>query len=404
MTPSRSNDLSPREKRALRITSVLVVLLAIVVAVVLIKTKPQSRRARATQGSPLVDVAELVAADHQVEFEVTGTLEPAIEVNLQARVAGQVLRIHSSFIEGGRVQSGDTLVWIDPTDYALALENSRNAVETARVSLLTEEGRQEIALREYELMGFDTQELSDTDRDLVLRQPQLRAAQAALRSAEAALRLAELNLERTAVLAPVDGLVTEAAVDLGDMVTTATSLGRLAGSDSWWLRCALPVDEVQWIDFPASGKRGSQVSATSIAGVPLSGRVKQLEAELESGGRMARLVIEIPNPLKQASDAGNPLMLGEYLEAVIHGITVQNVVAVNREYMHDGSQIWLVGNDGMLSIQSPERVWADEEHVLLRGLDLAMHVVTSSLTSAVDGMSVRVSGDTQAQSGKDGAE
>ena len=364
MTPSRSKDLSPQEKRALRITSVLVILLAIVVAVALIRTRPKSRRAPAQQGSPLVDAVALVAADHQVELSVTGTLEPAIEVKLQARVAGEVLHIHPAFIEGGKVQAGDTLVQLDPQDYELALENSRNAVETARVALFTEEGRQQIAQREYELMGFEQHELSEQDRELFLRQPQLRAARAALKSAEAALKLAELNLARTAVTAPVDGLIAEAAVDLGDLVSTATLLGRLAGSENWWLRCALPVDEVRWIEF-GRGNHASRVTASSSAGVQLEGRVIQLEAELEPGGRMARVVVEIPDPLQQARESEAPLMIGEYLEAVIHGRTLKDLTAVKREYMHDGQQIWLVDENGRLSIQTPERVWADEEHVAI---------------------------------------
>ena len=403
MTPSRSKDLSPQEKRALRITSVLVILLAIVVAVALIRTRPKSRRAPAQQGSPLVDAVALVAADHQVELSVTGTLEPAIEVKLQARVAGEVLHIHPAFIEGGKVQAGDTLVQLDPQDYELALENSRNAVETARVALFTEEGRQQIAQREYELMGFEQHELSEQDRELVLRQPQLRAARAALKSAEAALKLAELNLARTAVTAPVDGLIAEAAVDLGDLVSTATLLGRLAGNENWWLRCALPVDEVRWIEF-GRGNHASRVTASSAAGVQLEGRVIQLEAELEPGGRMARVVVEIPDPLQQARESEAPLMIGEYLEAVIHGRTLKDLTAVKREYMHDGQQIWLVDENGRLSIQTPERVWADEEHVLLRGLPTDMRVISSSLTSAVDGMSVRVTGETQTQSGKGGVD
>ena len=67
---------------------------------------------------------------------------------------------------------------------------------------------------------------------LTLREPQLKAAQAALNRGKAKVAEAELALYRTQVRAPFDGYVREESVDVGQFVNAGQPVGRLFAADA----------------------------------------------------------------------------------------------------------------------------------------------------------------------------
>lgn len=388
MSPTRK-ALSTSERTSLIIASVGIITLASLLAVVLMKTQPRSQRSAPSTGAPIVETTLLEAVDHQVELPILGLLAPSVDVTLQARVAGEVLDRSPEFIPGAHVQRGDTLLLIDPSDFAVALEASLAQREQAQVALLSEEGRQRIALAEWELLGGDSNSVDQRSRDLVLRRPQLKSARAALRSAEAAVRQAELNLSRCVITAAMDAVVLAANVDAGDVVGPQTILGRLAGSGSWWTHASLPIDQLEWIEFPARGQTGSSVLLHSSTGARLEGHVLKLEAAVESGGRLARLLIELPRALAQAEEQGAPLLLGDFVEGTIHGRVVRDVHAVKREFLRDANTLWWMDGEDRLRIQAANILLDGESELLIPARKDGWNLVSSSLGSAVEGMQLR---------------
>lgn len=96
-------------------------------------------------------------------------------------------------------------------------------------------GRQKIAESDLELLDELGESGARTNRDLVLRQPQLRTAEARVASAEAAVEQAKLDLQRTSIKAPFTLQVIERLIDVGSQVAPGDDLGRLVGIEEFWI-------------------------------------------------------------------------------------------------------------------------------------------------------------------------
>lgn len=382
--------------RALRLLILGVLAIAMLAAAAgiaryLLTHRPVPQRTPPPRAVPVVEVTPAVIADELVVVPAMGTVIPAVEITLQAQVAGRITAIHPQFIEGGLVSAGDVLVEIEPDDFELALTTARSQLATAEANLAIEQGQQAVARREWELLDM-AEGASEMDLDLALRQPYLRQRQAAVEAARAQVAAAELHLERTRVTVPGNAVVLSADADAGDLAAAQRQLAHLAGTDAFWVLAAVPVDDLHWLDFTEDETPASRVRVNSRASGAWEGRLLRLLGDLEDRGRMARVLIEVRDPLRRAPDApeGLPLLLGEFVQVEIAGRTVPAVTRLDREAVHNGGEVWTVDAENRLAVATPEIVWRGQDHVLVRGLAPGTPVVVSVLAAPVPGMELRV--------------
>ena len=288
------------------------------------------------------------------------------------------------FIDGGLLAKGSDVVRIDPVDYELALSSAESSLEKARFDHKLELGRQDVARREWELLKTD--DATEQEKELALRIPHLVASKASLKAAESALEKAQLDLERTRVRAPFDGVVLERGVNLGSQALPQDMLARLAGTGAYWVVVSIPVDRLGWVEVPGSGGR-----VVSASGAVREGRVLELLGELEEKGRMARLLVEVDDPLclKPENKEHQPLLLGEYVRVEISGRELQAVYAIPRNALRENRQIWIATREGTLDIREVDVLWRGAEEVLIRdGLSDGDQLIVSDMTAPVQGMDV----------------
>ena len=239
------------------------------------------------RNAALVEVVDVEVSTSRTQVAASGLLTPSLEIDLHPRVQRVVLSVHDAFQPGGYVAAGDELVRIDDTDYELAERQASANRSSARAQRRIEEGNQQVARHEFDLYG--NQELDEDALELVLREPQIEAANASYRAADAQLDQARLNVRRTRVEAPFDAVITQRDVNVGSRVTQATKLATLVGTDTFWVDAAVPVDELSWII--ADETNGSLVTILQPTvwgdGVSRQGRVIRRLPTLEEGGRYA---------------------------------------------------------------------------------------------------------------------
>ena len=73
--------------------------------------------------------------DHGVTVSAMGTVIPAREITLEARVAGEIVAMHPEFTVGGFLEKDSEVLRIDPQDYQLALTLTRAKVKEAESKL-----------------------------------------------------------------------------------------------------------------------------------------------------------------------------------------------------------------------------------------------------------------------------
>jgi RND family efflux transporter MFP subunit len=365
-------------------------------AVALIRTAPQSQKRPPRQLAPLVSVQRVYPDSRQVVIQAMGSVVPESDLTLKSRVAGEIVQLHPEFTEGGIIGKGELILRIDDEDYRLLVAQKQRAVADADYNLKLELGRQEIAKHEWALLNGDNPG-SDADADLALRKPHLEKARSDLVGARAELRAAQLQLERTRVHAPFNAIVRSTMVEKGSQVAAQETLATLAGTDQYWVKASVPVDRLQWFHIPDDHRRpGASAEIIYQGGARRQGRVEKLLSDLETEGRMARLVIAVSDPLSlKASAKGVPAMIiGEYVRVEIQGRRIDDAFRLPRTALRDNTHVWVAGKNDRLEIREVRTLWRDMHTVMLKeGLQPGDRVIVSDLAAPVPGMALEIEGD-----------
>lgn len=378
---------------------VAVLACGVAITVYLMKTSPEARPAKRPPTATLVEVRKVQVGPQQTVLEAMGEIVPAREIDVKPRVGGEVVEVSREFLPGGHFRTGQTMLRIDPVDYTLVMRQLESEAEKARSDLAIEMGSQRIAEKEFVLLG---ETVSAEERALILREPQLAKLQATLAATEAKLAQAKLDLARTEIQAPFNGVIHSRSADVGARVNESTVLAHLAGTDAFWLRLTLPVEQLQWLDIPRrQGDTGSQVriypQSGSSSGQYRVGRVIRLEAALETQGRMAQLLVEIDDPLclKPENSSSQPLLLGSFVRAELVGKPIPTAITVDRANLHEGNRVWLMDGEGQLEIREVAVIFKNRDQVIIEeGLADGERLVVSPLSSPVAGTPLRLAGDT----------
>lgn len=148
---------------------------------------------------------------------------------MSAKIEGYVRAV--PIVENSSVRAGDVLVEIDPTDYEARVAAARAALAQAEGARSSEQAARALAaadvaryrpLAERGLLSpARMQQLEIQSRQAGAG---VEAASAAVEAARADLRSAELDLERTVVRAPIDGVVGDRQVQVGQLVRPGSPL------------------------------------------------------------------------------------------------------------------------------------------------------------------------------------
>ena len=359
----------------------------------LMSSEPATERAQErAQPARLVETVTVDRRDRTAVVQAWGEVIPANEVQVAPRVGGEIVAAAESLEPGGRVRKGQVLARIDDSDYQVALRQARTELAKARAALRIEQGNQKVAETEAELLN---QELSAQERDLVLRQPQLQQARADVEAAQAAVENAQLDLQRTEIRAPFDAVVQSVSADVGSQVSAGTAIARLIATDRYFVELAVPAAKLRWIAArQQDAGPGSKVELANPSvwgeGRTRTGEVVRVRPDLSEQGRMARILVEVTDPL----DREPPMLVGSYLRGRIQGDRLDQVVALDRAHLREDDSVWVMTAGDRLEIRAVEIAYHGPERVYVSvGLGTGDRVVTSEIATPTNGMKLRTRGE-----------
>ncbi len=388
-------------------------------------------------------------SDFQTVLRGYGTVQSRREADILPQVSGRVVWTHPNLKAGGIVGEGETMLRIDDSDYAIAVERAEADVlageadverlarehesEQRRLALSTE--MLAIARRDYErietLVGDGgvesesaldmassrvTQEedkVANMELAIALFPARSKSAGARLKTARAQLEQAKLNLARTTVEAPFTARIVSESVDVGQYVTPATRILRVA--DDSLLEIPVSIDgteAAEWLRFA----EGESSDGWFFADPGASVRVRWTGSEdsLVSHGRIARvadydretrtldLVIEVTDALARGAANGLTLSAGMFCEVEIEGRVAENVVAIPRAAVDSQGDV-LVSEDGRLKTVSVTVARFERDMALVSdGLETDDIVLTDRPGRIVDGLRLEVTLLNDAPAGIDG--
>lgn len=344
---------------------ILIVLLGAGIAAWFMQNRPRAPQKTSQKEVPRVYVHKAEQVSQRIRIQAMGEVLPASEVALKPRVSGQVTRVFDDFRLGKVVQKEEKLLKIDPEDYKLALRQQRSQLSSALADLELERGEQGVAKSEWDMLSNRSKV---EDPDLALRKPQLRKAKAKVRRLRAALDKARLDLERTLMRAPFHGLVTKKSVYKGSEIGSQKSIATLVGIERYWVRASIPLDRLPWIEFAERDGKGSKAKIISKSrNSSWQGRVLRVLGDLEKKSRMARVLVEVKDPVvRKDEESFQPLLLNSCVRLQIKDKRIADAIKVPSSAMHEGDKVWVASDKGRLDIRKVDVLWRNQENTFIR--------------------------------------
>lgn len=172
--------------------------------------------------------AEVTRGTIVATVSATGTVEPLVKVLVGSQVSGTVMKWYADFNQ--HVQVGFVLAELDQGRFLATLEQRTAAVAVAKARVeeaaarlaeaTLEKNRLESALTHMAASDFEVQQARTAEQAAIAA---LHAARAQVQAAEADERLAQIELDKTIIRAPIDGIVISRDVDAGQTVAASLS-------------------------------------------------------------------------------------------------------------------------------------------------------------------------------------
>ena len=244
MNQPRRNSLRSRSKLVSRIVAAVVV-----VAVVLAGLWYwNSRKSEAAEGAYRTTTVD--RGDIRVVISSTGTLSATSTVTVGSQVSGQVIEVLADFND--KVTKNQVIARIDPSTYDAQIAQGNAQIASAQASLRQSQATLRNAELDYQRKAdLGKQQLvakSDVDLARSVRdqaQAQVNASQAQITQQTAATQTTRINLGRTVIRSPVDGVVLTRTIEPGQTVAASLQAPELftIAEDLAKMKIELAVDE-----------------------------------------------------------------------------------------------------------------------------------------------------------------
>ena len=216
---------------------------------------------------PRVRVERMRARSHEVAITVRGRSEASRRVDVRAETDGRIVEVGAS--RGDPVEKGRVL--------------ARLAVEERRAKLAEYEAR----LRQRRIHLEATEALAE--KGLSSREA-LATARADVDAAKAAVQQVEIEIARTRLRAPFDGVLLEGHAELGDYLKQGDRFGRIIDLDPILLVGSVTERSVAWL------RPGLPAVARSLSGREVRGTLRYVAPSADPAARTYRIEVEAANP------------------------------------------------------------------------------------------------------------
>jgi HlyD family secretion protein len=198
--------------------------------------------------------AKIERGSLQASVSASGAVNPVTQVSVGTQVSGQIKELYVDF--NSEVKAGQLIAQIDPETFEFRVRQAMADVDAARAAVLTAqanvaasnaaisraqvdvneaqrdfERKKELAEKQFiaqseadksrALVNTTSESLKSTQAQLAVTQAQVKSAQANVAQREAALAQARVDLQRTKITSPVNGIVIKRAIEKGQTVAAS---------------------------------------------------------------------------------------------------------------------------------------------------------------------------------------
>jgi len=238
-----------------------------------------SQRAAADEGAYRTVTVE--RGDIRVAISATGTLSAISTVIVGSQISGQVTDVLADFND--RVKKDQVIARIDPSTYEAQIAQGTAQIDAARAALVQAQAtlhnaeldyKRKADLGERQLVARSDVDLARAARDQA--QAQVNSARAQIAQQGASTQTTRINLGRTVIRSPVDGVVLTRTIEPGQTVAASLQSPELftIAEDLSKMKIELAVDEADIGQVKVG--QGVSFTADAFADRQFRGTVEQV--------------------------------------------------------------------------------------------------------------------------------
>ena len=231
------------------------------------KGKWQQSDAKTASNEPFkVRARRMTAVPHAAEIVIHGRTEAVRAVSVKSETSGTVAKVDVE--KGATVKAGDVICELQPDARLAQVAQAQAAMKQAQL--------------EYQA--------SSKLADKGFRSPtDVAASKAKLDSAAAGVRAAEIELERTKLRAPFNGIVDDRMVEVGDFMQPGGTCARVVDLDPMLVVGQVSERDVDQLNIGEPGH------AKLMDGTDHQGKVRFVARSSDQATRTFRIELEVPN-------------------------------------------------------------------------------------------------------------
>jgi len=336
-----------------------------------------------------VTTYKVVASDVPVSLEYPAKVKSLQQVNVVARVSGILEK--KLFIEGNFVKAGDMLYQIDSDRYAALMQEAQADVGVKEATLKQ-------TTRDWNRIKvlFDQDAVSQKERDSALSAYE--SATASLKASEAALKKATIDFNYTKVKAPISGMTSLNAQDIGSYVGSSSdtmNLTTITQRDPVYVEFSLPDIELlkkryvlgsnNWSHL-AQAKLPVQLTTSDGSTYEKSGTLDFLDSYVDEQTSTIKARATFANP-------NNVLIPGLFVRVSIGGLVYKDALNIpQKALLQDalGSYVYVVKDNKASKVPVTVGNSHNDAFIIESGLNVGDMVITNNLTKLHPGSMVTV--------------
>jgi membrane fusion protein (multidrug efflux system) len=375
----REKNKSPQKfKKKLYIigVSLLVVVVSVSSYFVLVKKVKQENR---EHGMIQVKVISVKKQDFTEKYTVMGSIKGAIENDLRFQIEGYLKQYN--FKEGYKIASGQVVCFLDAKDTMTKVDYARGRYKSERAAYLSAKEKYKV----YEEM-FKMKALAESK--LLEAKFEIESAELRAKSARSELELAQLNLQKTNLMAPSDGILAEIIIKPGEYVTSQDVVCKFISDQGTNFEVDIPEKDV----LKMSVGQKVAIYSDSYPDKEFKGTLVEIAPVVKERTRTATVKINVEN-------SEGFLRSGMFARGIIFVRELHNVVLVPTDSIISLNDTTFLApvvspdvnpTEGVIQMKPcgvGEKV--GEETIVLSGLDLGELLVVETQGQLSDGVEVK---------------
>ena len=298
-------------KNVKKIVLCAVVIIAVIGAIVVKNNLSASKKVNATAAVTKISVdAQSVKG---VEKNSSDTYKATLEASEQGIINSKIsARIISISVENGQyVNAGDTIATLDAQDIKNNIESSESQLRvteqqlaSAEVPLKKFKTNLDDATRNYDRQknlyekgGISKADFEAVEKTLSNAQADYEAGNVSIETAKANIEMQKVsignlqdNLNNTVIKAPISGVISEKSMNIGQMASGGTALGKVNNISSLYATIQIPQDKINNVKI-------GQPATVTLDGSDktYNGTVQNIDLSADTTARVFNCKIKVDN-------------------------------------------------------------------------------------------------------------